>query len=437
MKGISWLLGALMVIGMVTAADHIVISEVLANPSGTESGGEAVELFNQANTSVDLSGYVIRTESSRTDATLPQGTIINANGYLLIADASWSSLKDNSSWPSADYEEAITLGNTNGAVGLVKNGTIIDAVSWGNSSSLSAELIETSPAKAAREGFSLSRSGEDTNNNSADLSDSIPNFKNKNAEEVIAENGTVLEIEVNVTNTAAELLNLSVEERVIPLPGEIKKVPLAAFVADEDGIESVESVNATVTGPAGFNQKISLISNQSGVEGFFSGEIEMEFFNQPGRYNVSVTVTDASGTSRKETSFEYVAIAAVRLDTERLVFDRTTVGAASRIEGDEDVGTDDAPTIQNAGNTPLDIGIYGSNLSSGAETISVSNLRFSLEEGFAGSLSAVLSSQATIVDANLEEGPSSVVPLGIEVTVPRGAKSGKYKGDVHIVAVRR
>ena len=436
MKGISWLIGALMVIGMVSAADHIVISEVVANPSGTETGGEAIELFNPTNMSIDVSGWIVRTESSRTDATLPQGTVINANGYLLIADASWSSLKDNAAWPSADYEEAMTLGNTNGAVGLVRNGSIIDAVSWGNSSSLSAELIETSPSKAAREGFSLSRIGEDTNNNSADFREAVPDFKNKERE-IVSTNDTVLEIEVNVTNSAAEILNVSMEERVIPIPGEVKEVTLTALVRDSDGIDTVESVNATVTGPSGFNQKIVLTTNESGGEGIFTGKIRMEFFNQPGIYNVTVSVVDASGLSKKETSFEYAAIAAVRLDTERLVLNRATVGAASRIEGDEDVETDGQPTIQNAGNTPLDIGIYASNLSSGTETISVSNLRFSLEEGFSGSLSATLSDEATIVDANLEEGPESVVPLGIEVNIPREAKSGKYKGDVHIVAVRR
>ena len=62
------------------AQASIQISEVYYDPVTTESGGEAIELYNSGSETVDISGWVIKTESSARDAVLPDGSTILPEG---------------------------------------------------------------------------------------------------------------------------------------------------------------------------------------------------------------------------------------------------------------------------------------------------------------------------------------------------------------------
>ena len=61
------------------AQAEVVIYQVLYDPVGTESGGEAVELKNTGDEPVDVSGWMIATDSSNHDATLPSNTLLLPN----------------------------------------------------------------------------------------------------------------------------------------------------------------------------------------------------------------------------------------------------------------------------------------------------------------------------------------------------------------------
>ncbi|MBI2137468.1 lamin tail domain-containing protein, partial [Candidatus Woesearchaeota archaeon] len=109
------LLAILAMAATATAENNVMITQVLYNPI-TESGSEAVELYNPTEKDIDISGWAIATETSITDATLPEGAAIKSKGYYLVADSGWSASKDNADWLQADYEEAITLANTDAGV---------------------------------------------------------------------------------------------------------------------------------------------------------------------------------------------------------------------------------------------------------------------------------------------------------------------------------
>jgi hypothetical protein len=114
-------------------ANHIVISEVLPNPLGTDDGKEYVELYNPTNTEVDIGGWVIDTKSDTdADATIPSGAKIQVHGFYLIGDTPWT---PEAGWPSSpDHEEEITLTNTDGWVRLRKSsgGEAVDILGWGS-----------------------------------------------------------------------------------------------------------------------------------------------------------------------------------------------------------------------------------------------------------------------------------------------------------------
>ena len=110
---------------------EVKINKVLYNPIKTESGGEAIEIINQGEQIINIENWTIKTPSSETDAVLPDETLMPGQAFL-ITDEGWNKSKDNPDWRNADYEEKITLKNTNGGVALKNNkGIPVDSISWG------------------------------------------------------------------------------------------------------------------------------------------------------------------------------------------------------------------------------------------------------------------------------------------------------------------
>ena len=170
----KYLITALLLAQLVQAG--VVINQVLYDPVGTESGGEAVELKNSGSSAVDISGWVLSTESSATDATVPPNTVLQPGASFLIADVGWDASKDDSNWKSADYEEKVTLGNTDSGIALKSNGTVVDAVGWGDEANIENNMYEGSPAAMVGVGKALLRT-QDTDDNSEDFIEAAADFQ--------------------------------------------------------------------------------------------------------------------------------------------------------------------------------------------------------------------------------------------------------------------
>lgn len=124
-----------------------ILYEVLVDPTGTQSGGEAVLLFNPEDVVKDISGWGIRTGSTTRDVTFPESTMLCGGCSYLVADTGWSTKRDNTSWPEAAHEETMTLVNSNSGVALIDTANAIrDVLSWGDE-----ELIP----EPLRGGFSM------------------------------------------------------------------------------------------------------------------------------------------------------------------------------------------------------------------------------------------------------------------------------------------
>ncbi len=154
----------------------VVINQVLYDPVGTESGGEAVELKNSGSSAVDISGWILSTESSDADATIPDNTVLQPGAVFLIADEGWDDLKDDSSWKSADYEEKITVGNSDSGIALISGGSVVDAVGWGDEANIENNMYEGSPAAPVSSGRALLRT-QDTDDNSEDFVEAAADFQ--------------------------------------------------------------------------------------------------------------------------------------------------------------------------------------------------------------------------------------------------------------------
>jgi len=173
MKKISFYCILLVLLPFVSA--NVVISQILSDPINTESGGEAVELRNDGDDVIDISGWVLSTESSAKDAVIPDGKFIQPGDTFLIADSGWFEKKDNVDWRLADHEESITLGNSKGGVALIKNDEVIDAVGWGDEEDIKEGLFSGTPADSPDAGMALVRI-KNTGDNKEDFSVSQPDF---------------------------------------------------------------------------------------------------------------------------------------------------------------------------------------------------------------------------------------------------------------------
>ncbi len=170
----KYLITALLLAQLVQAG--VVINQVLYDPVGTESGGEAVELKNFGSSAVDISGWVLSTESSDVDSTIPDNTVLQSGAVFLIADEGWDDGKDDSSWKSADYEEKITVGNTDSGIALISGGSVVDAVGWGDEANIENNMYEGSPAVPVPAGKALLRI-QDTDDNSEDFVEAVADFQ--------------------------------------------------------------------------------------------------------------------------------------------------------------------------------------------------------------------------------------------------------------------
>ncbi|MBW2997524.1 lamin tail domain-containing protein, partial [Candidatus Woesearchaeota archaeon] len=429
------------------AADNILISEVLYDPAGTETGGEAVEIYNPTDSPIDISDYAIKTESSATDAVIPTGTVLGAHTFYLVADAGWSAARDNASWAEADHEEAITMSNSDAGVAIVHpNGTIIDAVGWGDPAGIGAGLFEGTPAAGVAAGNSLKRADIENNgdDNSVDFVESVPDMQNSSTTTGVESNSSEsITLEVEVENNAPvvdSVIILGDEDsgtagvQIIPVPEGIKEFVVSAEVTDLDGAEP--AVVATVTGPSGEkNVTMTKVADINSTTMLFNATVQMMFYEDGGLYNVTVIASDAVSNNTASAEFEYLSMAAVSIDASSLQFLGATLGGTAEIFGDFALSTTDSPSVRNIGNTMLDMGLYGTDLVDGVKNIGVNNIKYSFDNDFGSGLSGTLGIAMQTQSLGLANSADSVISLGFQLYVPPETQNGNYTGQVTIVAV--
>lgn len=97
----------------------LVISEVMIDPEGTDTGGEWIELFNTLGTDLDLRGltlYVRDTDGSGSKTHAIRAGVIPARSYYVVGDIRSG---PNPSWVNYAYADALgSMGNARGVVGV-------------------------------------------------------------------------------------------------------------------------------------------------------------------------------------------------------------------------------------------------------------------------------------------------------------------------------
>ncbi|MBI2144302.1 lamin tail domain-containing protein [Candidatus Woesearchaeota archaeon] len=427
------------------ANGNVIISQVLYDPANSESGGEAVELYNPTAFSVNLSGWALATETSQTDLAFPANAVICSGCYYLAADAGWPALKDNSSWPNADFEEAMTLANTDAGVALKDtNSTVIDAVGWGSAANIGPGLFEGTPHSGG--GNALKRkeangSYIDTNNNTEDFAEVTPDFRNSNSSRSSAANSNA-EIQVTIVVSGSgptiSLLRVLTDDdgllpgiQVSPVPKSNRTVNVEAVVADDNGLQDISAVSLAFNGTNFIMAKKSEINTTAAT---YHGSFNMSGSFPAGNHTISVTATDNSGfIAGSSAGFEYMTMAAIEADASSVVF-FASPGLAYEMIGDNSAETAANITISNVGNVMLDFDVWATNFTSGSSVMDASMLSYTLNGNYSDpKLGGAMANAKARKDVNLR--PEATLGLSLKLNVPLATSPGNYSGRISLVAV--
>ncbi|MFH1589133.1 MAG: lamin tail domain-containing protein [archaeon] len=397
------------------AFGQVIISEVLYNPLNTENGGEAILLYNQGMESVDISGWILATKTSSVDATLPPNTTILPGRNLLIADSSFSLNKDQSSWPDAYYEEAMTLGNVDAGVALKNKDIIMDAIGWGDSNDMEPYLYEGTPHSGVIEGQSLRRiDNQDTDDNSADFVAGTPVFG-------IFQSGPldiVIDVQANVQNNNLEILSFEIlyddnaskeGVQIKPVAGSNKEFEVSVQVSDkENSLENVKVI---------FENNEFELTQTNKVDSMvsFKGMVSVPYHYTSGIYELEVMATSNTDSVSKTTYFEYLNLAAITAETS-LSFELQGGDSATEVV-----------VVKNIGNQDIDLKIKGTSLANKDGIISLQDIEYSTNN-FA--TSKTLSGDFQAINEKLLAG--SELEMAFKINANEILTTGNYEGNIII-----
>ena len=302
----------------------VVINQVLFDPVKSENGGEAIELYNEGDVSIDISGGYISTERSEKDILFSENTIIKPNNYFLITDKNWSDLKDNQLWRNSDFQEAITLNNKDSGIVLKdKQGIMIDYLNW----------------TKVKEGNSLLRINY-TGNNLLDFIETIPQLFSLNSVSVVVNVSRQINNDLNV-----ELLLDNVKINTTGIMPKIKsqELMLKLFTDEKPEISFL-------------NKSVNAIKS----ENYYFAKISLDNNILPGNYSIFIKTKD----NQKEIKINYGTLAAFEVDTKRIRFDINP--------GKEIIARF---KVKNIGNVDLDIDLAATDLISENDLISIENFQ--------------------------------------------------------------
>lgn len=146
-----------------------------------------------------------------------------------------------------------------------------------------------------------------------------------------------------------------------------------------------------------------------------------------GLYTVCAQVFDRAGNySCMANTFEYLSVVALRLDFSKIEYGVINTGETKWVEGDDDMGTPDMPTVKNEGNLPMDIWIESWNMTSDGGVIPADKLDARIKE--------VEQWLALPPGVLFDVDMPGCIPTSIDFSIhaPLGTQPGNYSGFIRL-----
>jgi len=198
-------------------ADHLVISEVLVEPSGRQSDYEFVELYNPTGGTVTIGGWTIAYKSGTgtsfsTVATVPSGRVIGPYGFFLVGGGKVV--------PSPDVvDRSLGFNATSGHIALRNTaGVIVDKVGYGSAIDPEGAAAPSPPLTQSLErlpGASAPTmgNGQDGDNNSVDFAvRPLPQPQNSTSQEIPPFHSALVSSDAGLVTSMTQRVNVTVTD---------------------------------------------------------------------------------------------------------------------------------------------------------------------------------------------------------------------------------
>jgi hypothetical protein len=297
------------------AAAGLLVTEVMYNPSQCDdTDGEWVEIYNNGETSVDLSQWTINNK--------PLEGTLGSMQYIVIAkelvdgtDADTDSFErywgnNDGVWDEADgfnaMQLSISLANSAGIVNLTNNNE--------------SDVFEyTSSMGANGNSYSLQRTLE----LGWEEAEATPG---EGAFQTALEKDE-LEYELELENIAPRIvyINITPDEMdadEIQIIAGNKTVKIEVSVADDNGIEDIANVTAFLDG-----REIAVIKVSANNEtALFEASLNFQPSDEKKAYNLTITAFDSIANATESRIIEYVSRIATVLETKSVNFGKLKPG---------------------------------------------------------------------------------------------------------------
>lgn len=128
------IIATLLFISSVMCSHALVINEVMSNPTGDDGGREWIELYNDSDTAVDITGFTVSIKGGSFVSITPVsgGTSINPQGYAIIGSTVSGATRftqDYGSYNGPLFKSSISLVNTGvTSIEIKLNGVVMDSL---------------------------------------------------------------------------------------------------------------------------------------------------------------------------------------------------------------------------------------------------------------------------------------------------------------------
>lgn len=255
--------------------DHLLISEILFDPAGSDSGAEWVELYNPTNLAINITNWDIRSKSGNTVTFNFTSTIIPPKSSIVVGD---NATKFNSTYgffPDIDGTKHISgfsFTNSNDFAQLRdSSNVIIDEVSWGGNADGTYNW-----SLFADENYSIAR-----NPVSGDVDQQYDWNSNKTMTPSVLSNPN--HITIKIDNTPPQIVSFNGNA----VSGAFLKGPITMNATVTDALSAVSAVIFTVSGSGSATLNLSASQEQS----FWNATLDTAKLAD-GKYNISVFAND-------------------------------------------------------------------------------------------------------------------------------------------------
>jgi len=383
----------------------IIFSEVMYNPSGTDSGREWIEFYNNGS-SVSIEGWKLYEAGTNHGLSVYQGDYgINAGEFFIIVDQPEDFLLYHPDYNGNLFDSVYSLSNTGEYLALKNSSLLL--------------IDELNYSDTVEEGYSLFNFNLSGNWNQSLIEGGTPGYY-ETIDYGEYEENLISEVEIN--NAPPEIIYFHVYpdedmlEGVQVFPGiDGKNITVNAMISDNNS----DDLNINLD----FEKEAYLVGFEIINSSYFNytWNIFMESYDEAKFYNLVLNADDGINYVNESFSFEYMGLMYMDFSKDSLYFGNVNPGEISGINNLK---------VFNKGNVDISLGVSGGDLSCDDWSMPVSSI-----ETFFNVLGQWKSLVTDFLDYNdtLLHGFNSSKSLDFRLNAPVGIKASNYSGVINLI----